>query len=148
MHLAKGARRTGVLWSPKGPFCYYSAKGPPLEIPAEAPVLLQGASAGMIGSVWGPEHFQRAHLAAGILVCIPRKFTLVTPRKRVGGPRGVPLSLAESVRKNTGRTCCRGPIGFSSGAATCSMGLHWLLIWGPSWLQGPHGCLQRDCVGS
>ena len=31
-------------------------------------------------------------MAAGRLVCIPRKFTMVTPHRRVGGPRGPPES--------------------------------------------------------
>ena len=50
---------------------------------------------------------------------------------------------AHGIQRSSIGACFRGAIGFSSGAATCSMG-H--LIRGPSRLQGPH--LQRDCIGS
>ena len=65
----------------RDPFCYYSGAQ-----------WLHGAPVRMVGPVWGPWCFKRAHLAAGSLICIPRKFTTVTPHRRVRGPRGPLLS--------------------------------------------------------
>ena len=48
-----------------------------------------GAPAGMVGH---RSTKKRAHLAAESPVCIPRKFTMVTLRRRVRGPRESPLS--------------------------------------------------------
>ena len=59
-------------------------------------------------------------------------------RSLLAHPLGPCIAVgAHGIQKSHMGPLFRGPISLLSGAATCSMGLHWLLIWGPAGSRGP-----------
>ena len=108
--------------------------GPVVRWPQEAPLALDlgtqlapGCCSWALGLDWGPWHFERAQLAAGGLICIPRKFTTATPQRRVRGSCGGPVEPREFI--DTRRTLL---------ATSLSLSTFWcrfLIVHHPVWLQ-------------
>ena len=95
------------------------------------------------------------------------RFPRIRSRRKLGASRIFPSQLGENTRSPNNSPygefyillaglVSRGTVSALDlwaplpliWTATRSMALHWHLIWGPSWLQGPHGRLQMDYVGS